>query len=146
MLAPALAADSLAFAKALPAALAILAAHYVWVVRANVRYEEAALEGARRAAARLGRRRSGRLQGLPSEARRVNVPFPLPSGGRPELAVFWKNLISRGRVRLSRAAALWVGAMLFVLAASGACAVAYPEVTVPILIIIGIGSAGTALA
>jgi hypothetical protein len=145
VLAPALAADSLAFVKALPAALAILAAHYVWVVRANVRYEEAALEGARRAAARLGRRRGGRLRGLPSEARRLNVPFPLPSGGRPELAVFWKNLISRGRVRLSRAAALWVGAMLFVLAASGACAVAYPGVAMPVLLVIGIASAGPAL-
>jgi hypothetical protein len=48
-------------------------------------------------------------------------------------------------VRLGRAAALWAGVVVFVLAASIASAVAYPAVAVPVLLIIGIATAGVAL-
>lgn len=144
-LAPALAPDSFAFLKALPAAIVVLAAHYAWVVRTNVRYEEAALEGARRSAERLERRHAGRHQGLPSEARRVTVPFSLHSEGRPELAVLWKNLISRGRWRLGRAATVWAGVTLFILVTSFAAAGAYPKVATPVLLVLGITSTGLAV-
>ena len=93
-------------------ALAALAAIYVWVVRAPARYEEATLEGAARRAARRTRRLAGRAFSAPaSRGSRGVVPFALPSRGRPELAVVWKNFLSWHRVRLARLG-------LFVLAAS----------------------------
>jgi Putative ABC exporter len=135
-LAPALASDTRHFLTALPAALAILAAHYAWVVRTNVRYEEAALEGARRRAARAERRRSGRLHGLAPEAKRAFVPFALPAEGRPEVAVLWKNLMSHRRARLSRAAMWWAALVGGTLVTSAALGVAYPTTAIPVLFLI----------
>lgn len=68
----------------------LLLAHNEWVVRAQVRFEEAALEHARRRgreadpAARLWRR---------SQRRRQWRPFPLTSRSTPELAIAWKNVM-----------------------------------------------------
>jgi hypothetical protein len=85
------------------AAAAVLAVLYVWVVRAPARYEEATLEGAARRFDRRARRLAGRAFSAPASAgRRGVVPFALPSGGRPELAIVWKNLLSWQRVRLAR--------------------------------------------
>ncbi len=134
---PAFAPDALHFLAALPAALAILVAHYLWVVRANVRYGEAALEGARRLAARKERRQSGRLHGLPSESRRAVVPFRLPSEGRPEVAVLWKNLMSHHRASLSRMATWWAALAGLALAASTGFAAASPTALVPALFLVG---------
>jgi hypothetical protein len=130
----------------LPASLAIAAAHYAWVVRANVRYEEAALEGARRGAERLERRRSGQLQGLPSEARRLIVPFALPSEGRPEIAIVWKNLMSHRRARLGGLTLAWGVVTLVAFVASAAFAVAFPVASVGPLLVIGIACAGVAVS
>ncbi len=131
---PAFAPDALHFLAALPAALAILVANYVWVVRANVRYEEAALEGARRLAARKERRQSGRLHGHPADSRRAVVPFALPAEGRPEVAVLWKNLMSHHRASLSHMALWWAGLVGLVLAASTGFAAVYPTALVPALL------------
>ncbi len=134
LLAPVFALDRTHFFGALPGAVAILAAHYVWVVRANVRYEEAALEGARRRAARLERRRGGRLHGLPSEARRRLVPFPLPAEGRPEMAVFWKNLMSHHRARLGRLARGWAVVAALILVVAAGFGIVEPEVSLPAIL------------
>ncbi len=70
--------------------LLLLLAHNEWVVRGQARFEEAALEQARRRgrdadpAARLWRR---------SQRRRQWQPFPLTPRSRPEMVVVWKNVM-----------------------------------------------------
>ena len=96
VVAPLFAATPSAFGAALPAALLLLALHYVWVVRTNVRYEDATLEGAARRAARRARRH-GELAALPGEEKRKAVPFVLAPIGRPEVAILWKNLAAWNR-------------------------------------------------
>jgi ABC-2 type transport system permease protein len=144
VLAPALAVDLPGFVKALPASLAIAAAHYAWVVRANPRHEEAALEGARRGAERVERRRSGRPQGLPSEARRLIVPFALVSEGRPEIAVVWKNLMSQRRTRLAGLTSTWAVLILLAFGVAAAFAAAYPAASAGPLLVVALACTGVA--
>ncbi len=96
VVAPLFAPTPSSFAAALPAALLLLALHYVWVIRTNARYEDATIEGAARRAARRARRR-GELAALPGEEKRKSVPFVLAPSGRPEVAIFWKNLAAWNR-------------------------------------------------
>jgi ABC-2 type transport system permease protein len=138
LLAPALAPDTRQFLLSLPAALVVLVAHYAWVLRTNARFEEAALEGARRRAARAEKRRSGRLHDLPSEARRAVVPFALPPQGRPEMAVLWKNLMSHRRSRLRSAAVWWAVSTGLVFSTSAGFGVAYATVVGPVLLVLGL--------
>jgi hypothetical protein len=96
------------FLVALGPALLILVGHYLWVVRANVSFEEAALEASRKAAVLLAAARSGNLHQLaPPKVRRD--PFPLPSLGFPPLALLWKNLIAAGQLFTGR---IWFFALL----------------------------------
>jgi hypothetical protein len=135
LIAPSFAPDAGGFLRALPAALAILLAHYAWVVRINARYEEAAIAGARRLAEQRARLESGRLTGLPSRARRDIVPFPLRPLGPPEWAVLWKNLISRGRSRLGRVALGWVGIWAALFLASAVFVAGSPQERAPMAVI-----------
>ena len=67
------------------AALAILAANYVWVLRSDAAFEEASAAHAEKRASE-SRRPGGRQ-------RRGRTPFTLAAAGPPETAVLWKNLI-----------------------------------------------------
>jgi ABC-2 type transport system permease protein len=118
--APVLARDGATFVAALPAALGLLVLHYLWVVHINIRYEEAALEGARRHAERMDRLRRGKLAGPAPERRRLVVPFALRSRGVPEVAVLWKNLLSPRRTRLRTSVVAWLVAWTILLVSAAA--------------------------
>ncbi len=118
VVAPLFAPTAAAFAAALPAALLLLALHYAWVVRTNVRYEDATLEGAARRAAERARRR-GELPALPGEGRRRSAPFVLAPGGRPEVAILWKNVTAWSRTPL-RTHLRWFLALGLLLGTAGA--------------------------
>ena len=122
LLSPAFAPDAASFFWTLPAALGLFLFHYLWVVRVSGRYEEAALAGAQRNAERALRRDRGQVTGPAAPSRRDVVPFPLRANGIPELAIVWKNLLSRGRFRLRTTsillALLWLA--LFIACAAGA--------------------------
>ena len=94
VLSPILAPDGRVLAGALGPAMLVLAAHYAWVVRLEAPFEDRAIalaeKRARLRAARLAG--GGRFDSPPPRARRE--PFPLASGGRPEIAFLWKNLLS----------------------------------------------------
>lgn len=99
---------------ALPA-LTILAAHYLWVLKSQVSFEEAALEYAQKRTARLASfRKTGRL-GPPKKGRRE--PFGLSPHGPGYVAFFWRGLITAGRATYPAvwltAAAVVCAAMLF---------------------------------
>jgi len=80
------------FLSALPLALLLLVLNYVWVIRAETAFEEAAADAAER--------RAQRRAGVPQPFVRrtaAATPFTLAITGRPEIAIVWKNLILLGR-------------------------------------------------
>jgi hypothetical protein len=85
--------------------LLLLFGHYEWVLRSRGRFEEASLERARRQLERGRRRGGGGLRPAALRSRRLE-PFALPPGGRPELAIFWKNLNQSSRLPLAWRAAI----------------------------------------
>lgn len=114
VLAPFLAADTRAFFFALGPAALILAAHYVWVSRLEVSFEEASLAYAEKRAARLARFQGGNYRLGETAAKPRREPFALRVPGRPELAFLWKNLLGtrpyfNGRVWLVCAAVIAAG-------------------------------------
>ena len=84
------AASPAAFWSALPAALALLAANYVWVLRSDAAFEEASAEHAERQASTRTAPRAAVKGAAPT-------PFTLAPDGPPETAILWKNLILVGR-------------------------------------------------
>ena len=94
VLGPFLALDVHAFWLALGPALAVVALHYLWVVRTAVAFEDASVDYAQKRGARIAAWRAGERRGGAAPARARPGPFPLASTGRPELAFLWKNLLS----------------------------------------------------
>jgi hypothetical protein len=93
------------FLLALLPALALLALHYWWVIHTNVAFEEAAIAGAERRAARLAQlRQSGGFSTRSRHERARPDPFPLPRLPWPEAAFLWKNLLSTRRWMAPRTA------------------------------------------
>jgi ABC-2 type transport system permease protein len=101
VVAPTFAMEPAAWGRAMLPALVVLAAHYLWVLRTDSAFEEAALEASERAVLRRDRRRAG----LPDDARGAasddalprRRSLPLPPLGHPALAILWKNGIAAAR-------------------------------------------------
>jgi hypothetical protein len=92
---PVFATDAGGFVRAFLPASGLLVAHYFWVVRSNVAFEEASLEGARRQAERRDAKRTGKRPATkPGKAR--SAPFRLAPSGFVPTAFLWKNLIALG--------------------------------------------------
>jgi hypothetical protein len=85
-----LSGSAVEFLKALPAALGILAANYVWVLQADASFEEAAADRAEKAA-------TSKRATLKATVKSMPTPFALAPEGRAEMAIMWKNLILVGR-------------------------------------------------
>ena len=106
VIAPFLAPNGTVFLHALwPAALIILA-HYFWVSRLEVSFEEASVASAEKRAALVAKVRSGQSPLIPLKSKARREPFPLRSTGRPELAFLWKNLLSTLPYFTAR---VWIG-------------------------------------
>lgn len=95
VVAPYFAHDGREFLAALPAALALLLAHFLWVVRADASFEDAAIETARKRATFLDAARKGEARMSPSTTARIPL-FPLRSTGFKPLAFLWKSLLRMG--------------------------------------------------
>jgi hypothetical protein len=112
MVRPYLAKDAVTFLAALPAALALLLGHYLWIIRSDVAFEEASVEASRKLAEKVAAIRSGNWQSRKTR-KRVRSPFQLRPEGHQSVALLWKNLISASQfftVRLGIAlAAVAVG-------------------------------------
>ena len=94
---PYFATDYAAFFLALGPALLLMAAHYWWVMRAEVSFEEASIDQARKtaevvAAVRAGDWRAARNR--PAKSR--PAAFRLAPTGLTAVAFLWKNLIALG--------------------------------------------------
>lgn len=95
---PLVAADARAWVLAIGPALLVLAAHYFWVVRSGVAFEDAAVEASARAAERAAARRGGAgPAGAAALRRRAGAWLPLAPHGVPLAAVVWKNVVAAFR-------------------------------------------------
>jgi hypothetical protein len=107
---PAFASDSAAFALRFAPALVILALVYLWVIYTDVSFEEASLERARKVAARMEAARSGNWRGARRRAPKMRRPlFQLAASGFGHTPIFWKNLISVGRLGSMRVLPALIG-------------------------------------
>lgn len=97
MVAPLTAADADAWTAAIGPALLLLGAHYVWVLRSDAAFEEAAAEWS------LARARRGSTGGVPLAGGAASPTLlALAPTGSPGTALLWKNLAAvfrRRRVR-----------------------------------------------
>jgi ABC-2 type transport system permease protein len=96
---PAVAPNLATFAARLPAALLVLAVHYVWLIRSSIAFEEVAVESAERTATRIAAWRSGRrpppIAGPAKPTRRALTR--LRETGSPARAIAWKNIQAEWR-------------------------------------------------
>jgi hypothetical protein len=91
------------FALAIVPALAVVALHYLWVARTEVRIEEGSMALAeRRAAARTAMQRGEAPASAGARPKPLPGPFPLEPAGLPEIALLWKNLLSMRNSLLNR--------------------------------------------
>ncbi len=112
VIAPFLAVDATAFLIALGPALAVVALHYLWVVRTAVDFEDSSVDYAQKRSARIAAwRAGGRRSQTPTKAR--SGPFRLAQHGRPELAFLWKNLLAAWPYFNLR---VWLGAAAVIIA------------------------------
>ena len=103
--------DVAVFGAAVGPALALLALHYLWVLRSDVAFEEASIAVSQRHAARVAAMRSGNWQNT-RPARKRRAPFRLAPTGSPAVAILWKNLVGAGQffnARLALAMLVWSG-------------------------------------
>jgi ABC-2 type transport system permease protein len=105
VIAPYLATTLSAFLAALPAALAIMLAHFVWIIAADVAFEESAIVASATRAKALAAFREGRIR--PSaKSGKARIPvWRLGMRGFAPIAFIWKTLIRFGG---RRAMILWL--------------------------------------
>ena len=110
--APAFAPNPLAWLFALPAAIAVLAAHYLWIVRDPQPFEELALGATSRFAEHVARLRRG---SAPINASAVGKRWRLATTGNPAVALAWKNTTATLRTFRPRAAIIILVAVAAIL-------------------------------
>jgi hypothetical protein len=100
---PNFAHDAATFLRALLPAFGIMALHFIWVVRADVSFEDASIEAAKKRAAFLAARGRGET-GMRKGSGKAGVPlFRLRPTGFAPVAFMWKSLLkSGGRRTLAR--------------------------------------------
>ncbi len=97
VIAPVFALNAHDWLVALPFAIGMLLVHYLWVVRLDASFEEAALEATQHRAERMLRVRSSQLGKTRSrKGKLVRIP-KLPVMGPPAVAIAWKNVAAAMR-------------------------------------------------
>jgi len=130
IVAPNFAHEGVTFLRALLPALGIMALHFIWVVRADVSFEDTSIEAAKKRAAFLAARGRGELRARgKSDKARTPLWRLRPTGFAP-IAFIWKSLLkSGGRRTLGRWAAF------FAVLATGAFALGRVEdLTKPLVV------------
>jgi hypothetical protein len=79
--------------RTIPFAIAIMAVHLLWVLRADIAFEDAAIEASAERARRREASRSRRGVGAVTSSKRTSKTIALAAKGHPALAVVWKNIL-----------------------------------------------------
>jgi hypothetical protein len=115
VLGPYLAQSPREFLSALPAALGLMALHYLWVISSETAFEEGSIALAeRRAAARAAGVRGASPEAWAPKRKPLSGPFPLGAKGPPEVAFLWKNLLSIQSAFFGRRALTLIMAIAFI--------------------------------
>jgi hypothetical protein len=93
VVAPTFALTTVAWAKSIPFAVTIMAAHLLWVLRADIAFEDAAIEASAERARRRDASRSRRGIGAAALPKRPSKSIALAARGHPAMAVVWKNIL-----------------------------------------------------
>jgi hypothetical protein len=96
--APLFAQGTGAWLRALVPALALMALHYLWVLRSHVSFEEASMDRARRRAEKRAAMREGKSPFQRKASGPRKPAFTLAPAGFAPVAFLWKGLISAGPV------------------------------------------------
>ncbi len=112
VLGPFLAPDGRAFLVALGPAALVFAAHYWWILKAEVSFEDASIMKAEKRAARVAAVREGNWRPTRGTDSARPGPFRLAETGRPELAFLWKNLLSTHPIFRPRVLAIVAGGLV----------------------------------
>jgi Putative ABC exporter len=148
-LSPLLASEFTEWMSALVGALALLVLHYIWVVRTDARFEEAAAEAGVELQSITTAMKEGRLGALRLSTHEVVARpwFRLSPVGRPAMAIFWKSFTaftrSFGITQVLSLIATFLGAwvlMLFVAddaREASLAAMALPAILVPTGLFLG---------
>jgi len=91
LVAPVFATSGVDWLLRLGPALLVLALHYLWVVRTDAAFEEAALEASQERAKVLAKMSGTDLSAKRSRKGGVPSVFPLPQWGHPAITIAWKN-------------------------------------------------------
>ena len=114
---PYLAPDAHSFLLMFGPVFALMLAHYAWVVKSDVAFEEASVELSRKMAERITAVRAGaHWHSTAGKRKKKRPPFTLRPTGPPALAFLWKNLISAGQAFTLRT---WLFLAFFVLCIGG---------------------------
>lgn len=99
---------------AMPFAVGMLAVHYLWVVRLDASFEEAALEATQHRAERLQRFRTSQMGKTRSRKGKLARVPALSVSGPPALAIAWKNVAAalRGGAWRSQLISFTVGLII----------------------------------
>jgi hypothetical protein len=113
IIAPTFATSVPEWAREMLPAVAMLAAHAVWVLRTDAAFEDAAIEASAERARRLEAMRTRRTIAATAAPRAVKAPAALAVAGPPAFAIFWKNILCLRRTAQLR---LLLGPLLMAIA------------------------------
>jgi hypothetical protein len=115
LVAPLFTGGAAGWLRSLLPAFALLALHYLWVVRSHVAFEEAAIDRARKRAERVQAFREGRPAFRLSGNTAQVEPFALAPRGPAPVAFLWQGLIAAGPAGRARNVAILVAVLALVI-------------------------------
>ena len=121
---PAFTGGAFAWLRAMPAALGVLAVHYLWILRDPQPFEELAVGSSARFADRVARMRRGGSLTLATPSR---FRWELALHGRPVFALAWKNVTAAVRTFRPRAVVIAVVIVVIIAIVSGRETGAYEQ-------------------
>ncbi|HEY4303344.1 MAG TPA: putative ABC exporter domain-containing protein [Gemmatimonadaceae bacterium] len=94
VVAPSFAMTTSEWARAIPAAITVMALHLLWVMRADIAFEDAAIEASAERARRREASRSRRGIGAVTTSKKTaKKSIALAASGHPAFAIVWKNFL-----------------------------------------------------
>ena len=97
LLAPSFASDAGEWARAIVPVVLLMAVHYVWVLRSDLAFEDAAVEASVQRARRIEALRARRSGGIRPVRAGSRTWIPLAATGHPAVAIVWKNILAMSR-------------------------------------------------
>ena len=128
LLAPSFAHTPLEWMKGFLPVLVIVVLHYIWVVRTELAFEDAAVEASAERAKRIEAMRARRAGGVKPVKAGNRSWIPLAPTGHPAVAILWKNILAFSRTSGQQSAPVIIvsvtfGVMAAIIGSSGEAAI-----------------------